>query len=55
MTSARMAAVAIVVVAIGTAILVARQFDSPTSTFLLLGISLAGLALGGVFGRTPRK
>ena len=39
MTSERMAAVAIVVVAIVVAIIVARQFDSPTSTFLLLGIT----------------
>jgi hypothetical protein len=55
MTSGRIAAVAIVLVAIVVAIMVARQFDSPTSTFILLGISFAGLALGGAFSRGSRE
>jgi hypothetical protein len=55
MTSGRIAAVAVVLVAIVVAIIVASRFDSPTSTFILLGISLAGLALGGVFGRGSRE
>lgn len=45
---------AIAAVLIVAAVIVAVVFDSPTSVFILVGISLVGMAIATAAGRTSR-